>query len=88
MAEYEEVEQIQDPDGVGLVATITRRAHSNGYTLFSFMIQKEYSSKGEVRRSSFLNDRHIDAAHKLLDLVGSRINFHLDKLNTERRRRG
>ena len=80
MAEFREVVVLKDPDGVGLVAPITVRDHPNGFCVYSFAIFKEYTdSKGEVRRTNFLNKRHIGAAVKLLRLVSERLELEHEK---------
>ncbi len=88
-SDYEEIAVLRDPDGFGLIAPVTRFKKGNGYQAFSFAIMKEFERKAgaPVERSSFLNERHIAAAHKLLDEVGKFIAGEQDKLNTERRAR-
>ena len=86
-SDYEEIAVLRDPDGLGLIAPITKLKKTNGYTSFSFAIMKEFERKegGPVERSSFLNERHVAAAHKLLDLVMNRIAEERDKLLAQRR---
>jgi len=86
-ADYEEIDVVRDPDGLGLIAPITRFKKQNGYHSFSFAIMKEFERKegAPVERSSFLNERHVAAAHKLLDLVVRRIGEEQDKLLASRR---
>lgn len=88
MSDFKEVTQIEDPDGVGLVASITARNRASGYRTFSFSIYKQYTDKnGEVRRTNYLNERHINAAIKLLHAVSERIALEQEKLDTQRRRK-
>ena len=83
---FTEIARLRDPDDLGLVAPITIKTKPNGYVAFSFAIFKEFErSDGETRRSSFLNDRHIDAAHKLLDAVEKRIEIERDRVRAIRR---
>lgn len=86
-SDYEEIAAIRDPDGLGLVAPVTRFKKGNGYHSFSFAIMKEFVRKegAPVERSSFLNERHVAAAHKLLDAVVEFIATEQDKLDTQRR---
>lgn len=78
---------MRDPDGLGLIAPITRFKKPNGYYAFSFAIMKEFERRegGPVERSSFLNERHIAAAHKLLGMVAIRIAEEQDRILNERR---
>jgi len=83
---FVEIARLRDPDDLGLVAPITIKTRPNGYVAFSFAIFKEFErADGETQRSSFLNDRHIDAAHKLLDAVERRIEIERDRVSTSRR---
>lgn len=86
-SDYEEIAVLRDPDGLGLIAPITRLKKGNGYHSFSFALMKEFERKegAPVERSSFLNERHIAAAHKLLDEVDQFIAKEKDKLLVERR---
>lgn len=85
--EYEEIDAIKDPDGMGLVAPITRMIKPNGYQSFSYAIMKEFERfpGGPTERSSFLNERHAEAAHKLIDLAVERIAVEHDKMQAQRR---
>jgi hypothetical protein len=88
VSEFVEIDRIEDPDGVGIVAVITKRDRAGGYRAFSFALYKEYTDKsGAARRSHYLNERHIDASIKLLRLVEKRLLLEQDKLDNERRRR-
>lgn len=83
---FVEIARLRDPDDLGLVAPITIKRKPNGYVAFSFAIFKEFErSDGETKRSSFLNDRHIEAAHKLLDAVEKRIEIERDRVRAKRR---
>jgi len=86
-SEFIEIDCLRDPDNLGLVAPITIKEKPNGYIAFSFAIFKEFErGGGPTQRSSYLNDRHIDAAHKLLDAIERRIEIERDRV-WERRRR-
>lgn len=87
-SEFTEIEVIRDPEGLGLIASITMREKANGYVAFSFAIFKEFerSVGGATQRTSYMNDRHIEAARKLLDHVERRISEEKDKLHARRRR--
>lgn len=83
---FTEIARLRDPDDLGLVAPITVKRKPNGYVAFSFAIFKEFERPdGDIQRTSFLNDRHIDAAHKLLDAVERRIELERDRVRTKRR---
>ena len=83
---FEEIDRLRDPDNLGLVAPITIKTKPNGYVAFSFAIFKEFERPdGDTTRTSYLNDRHIDAAHKLLDAVQRRIEIERDKVWADRR---
>ena len=87
-SDYEEIAVLRDPDGLGLIAPITRYKKPNGFHSFSFAIMKEFERRegGPTERSSFLNDRHIAAAHRLLNDVEKRIAQEQDKTLASRRR--
>ena len=83
---FTEIARLRDPDDLGLVAPITIKTKPNGYVAFSFAIFKEFEgASGQAKRTSFLNDRHIDAAHKLLDAVEKRIEIERDRVRASRR---
>lgn len=86
-SDYEEIAVLRDPDGMGLIAPITRFRKGNGYYAFSFAIQKEFERTpgGPTERTSFMNDRHILSIRKLLDEVERRIAIEQDKLMAHRR---
>lgn len=86
-SDYEEIAVVRDPDGLGLIAPITVFKKRNGYHSFSFTIMKEFERKegAPVERSAWIGERHIEAAHKLLDLAASRIAEEQDKINAARR---
>ena len=87
MSEFKEIARIEDPDGIGLVASITKRDRAGGYRAFSFSVFKVWTDKaGETRNTSYLNARHIPALRKLLSLVEQYIALEQDKLDTERRK--
>lgn len=77
--------ELKDPDGMGVVAIITTKRRPTGYMSYSFALKKEFELNGETKRSAFLQDRHIGAARKLLDMVEERIREEQDKLFTTRR---
>lgn len=86
-SDFVELAVIRDPDDMGLIAAITMKDHPNGYRAFSFALFKEFE-RGDgrpVERSSFLNERHLGAARKLLDMVETRIRAEQDKVHTRRR---
>jgi hypothetical protein len=87
--DFVEVDVLRDPDGLGLVAPITARVKPNGFTAFSFAIFKEFErAPGHpTQRTSYMNERHISAMHKLLDRVEKRIAEEQDKIHTARRLR-
>ena len=85
-SEFNEVAIISDPDGLGLVASITVRERDNGYQTFSFAIFKEFDRGGDVQRTVYLNARHVGAVRKLLDRVEERIELETDKIHETRRR--
>lgn len=84
-AGFTEVALIRDPDGVGLVAPITIKERPNGYRTVSFAIMKEFERGPITERTSYLNERHIRAARKLLDLVEERLRLEKEKIFTDRR---
>jgi hypothetical protein len=86
VSEFVEIDRLEDPDGVGIIAVITKRDRAGGYRAFSFAIYKEYTDKsGAVRRTNYLNERHVDAAARLLVLVKQRLLLEQDRLDAERR---
>lgn len=88
-SEYEVIDTLRDPDGLGLIAEITRFRRGNGFTGVSFAIFKEFErrSGGPTERTAYLNSRHIGAARKLLDLVETRVAEETDKFHEARRAR-
>jgi hypothetical protein len=86
-SDFVELDVLHDPDGLGLVAPITVRENA-GYKAFSFAIFKEFERKegGPTQRTAYMNERHLVAARKLLDLVETRIRAEQDKWHTHARR--
>lgn len=87
-SEFTVIDTLRDPDNTGVAARITVRDKPNGYRSFSFSIFKEFEREpgGATQRSAFLNDWHIEAAHKLLDRVAERIEQEKAKVHGRRRR--
>jgi len=85
---FVEIETLRDPDGMGLVAAITAKQKDNGYTAYSFAIFKEFerSTGGPTQRTNYLNERHIGAARKLIDMVEARIAVSRDQLHEQKRK--
>lgn len=69
------------------MAILTRCDKPNGYTKLSWALYKEFerTTGGQTERTQYLNERHISAARKLLDMVESRLAVERDKLHTTRR---
>ena len=86
-SDYEEIAVLRDPDGLGLIAPITRLKKGNGYHSFSFAIMKEFERTpgGPTQRSSFLNVRHIPGVIKLIESAEKMIESEKDKLLANRR---
>lgn len=78
---YQEVETLRDPDGV--IAVITENTDSGR---LSFRIQKEFESQGEVKATSYLGRRHIDAIRRLADRLEDRLDVHVDRVKIDRAR--
>lgn len=80
------LEEIRDPDS-GLLVVITKKQKYTGYVGFSFAFFKEFERQAgsETERSTWLNDRHIGAARRLLDLAEECIQREKEKLWTQRR---
>lgn len=87
--DYELIDTLRDPDDLGLVSVITMRDRENGYRAFSFAFFKEFERKegGPTQRTSYLNERHIPAARKLLDQTERRIAQERDRVHQGRRDR-
>ena len=86
-SDYEVIDTINDPDGMGLVAELTRFRRSNGFTGVSFAIFKEFERRpgGPTERTSYLNQRHLGAARKLLDLIEDRMAQETERFHAARR---
>ena len=83
---FTEIDRLRDLDNLGLVAPITIKTKPNGYVAFSFAIFKDFERPGgDTQRTSYLNDRHIDAAHKLLEAVEKHIELERDRVWADRR---
>jgi hypothetical protein len=80
---YREIETIKDPDGV--IAVITQRMDTGH---LSFRIQKEYEAGGQVRATSYLGRRHIEAIERLVVRVGDRIDILTDIAKVSRANQG
>jgi hypothetical protein len=80
---YREIETLRDPDGV--IAVITERTDTGH---FSFRIQKEYESRGEVKATSYLGRRHIEGVIRLTKQAGERIDVLADVAKVRRARSG
>jgi hypothetical protein len=78
-----ELDLLRHPEG--LVARITYRDMASGYRSYSFTLLKEFEQDGCVARTAFLNERHIDAVHELVELARERIQRDKDRLFTARR---
>ena len=59
---YEPVHTIRDHE-TGLECAITRRQDTG---IYSFRIEKVYEKDGQVRRTSYLNRRHLVALRRLI----------------------
>ncbi len=70
---YEEIDVIQDVDGV--CAVITRRKSNGSY---SFMFAKVFDRDGTPERTSFVQRRHVDAIMRLTPQVAERIDQLMD----------
>jgi hypothetical protein len=83
--QYQEIETVRDSDGV--VAVITQRVGSN---YFSFRILKEYvdQNDGEVKYTSFMGRRHLDAVERVTQQVRDRIDVLEDQFKVRRARQG
>jgi hypothetical protein len=84
-SDFVELATLRDPEGLGLIALINVKDKPNGYKSFSFALFKEFERGGATERTAFLNERHLGAARKLLDMVEKRIRAEQDKLHTQRR---
>jgi hypothetical protein len=71
---YEDVERIEDPDGI--VAVISRRRSNGHLTLALF---KTYRRDDAIERTSFFGSEFVPAAHRVLDLASRR----MEKLREE-----
>ena len=80
---YREVETLSDSDGV--VVVITRRIDTGHH---SFRIQKEFESQGQVKHTSYMGRRHVDAITRLMKRVGERIDILDDQFKVSRARSG
>jgi hypothetical protein len=65
---YEDIEEINDPDGV--VAIISRR-RSNG--ALSIALFKVYDRDGVREKTTFLSARHFAGVRRVLDIAEARI---------------
>jgi hypothetical protein len=77
--------RLEGDDDVGLVAPITAREKSPGHVVLSFAIMKEFERGAITERTSYLNQRHIDAARKLLDMVEERLMLEKERIIARRR---
>ena len=79
---YREVETLRDPDGV--VAVITERTDTGH---LSYRIQKEFvAGDGQVKATSYLGRRHLQAIRRLCDQLEDRLDVHVDRLKIGRAR--
>lgn len=63
--DFVEFKVLRDDAGV-VIAVITFRTRANGERLFSFSLMREFDSEGISKRTCWLNDRHADAALRLI----------------------
>jgi hypothetical protein len=80
---YREIETLRDPDGI--IVVITQRTDTGHH---SFRIQKEFESQGQVKHTSYLGRRHVDAVTRLMKKVGDRIDILDDQFKISRARAG
>lgn len=67
MSKFEEVDVIRE----GEVIVVITENRTTG--MRTFMIAKEFARDGKISRSSFLSERHIPTALRLLDQVTDRL---------------
>lgn len=69
---FTELDVIRDTDGV-VIAVLTYRTKPNGERLLSFSFMREFDDQGSMRRTCWLNDRHLDATARLLPRIKARL---------------
>jgi hypothetical protein len=67
-----EFDVIRDVDGV-LIAVLTYRTRQNGERMLSYSFMREFDQDGAMRRTCWLNGRHIDAVSRLLPRIKARL---------------
>lgn len=84
--DFQQLAVVHDPDGSGAIAIVTVRDRASGFRSYSFALFKEFEHDGVVKKSSYLMERHLDVAHRLIDMVAEVIKADQEKLNTAKRR--
>lgn len=84
-SDYVEVETIRDPECEGIAAVVSMRV-SKG--TFKFKLVKEFERGGKTTNTVYLERRHVDSTHKILDRVARRIDELEDQERARRRARG
>jgi hypothetical protein len=79
---HEEIHVLRKEDGV--VAVITRY-QQGGTPRYSFSFYKEYDRDGEIRRSHWLDRRHLASVRELTDEVDQWLALQEDRLRAARR---
>jgi len=84
---FREIDLLRLPgdQDIGLVAPITVKESGSGHVILSFAIMKEFERGAVTERTSYLNQRHIDAARRLLDMVEERLMLEKERVLTRRR---
>jgi hypothetical protein len=67
---YEDVEEIKDVDGVVVVITRHRATGKLGAGFFKVF---DRSGDGDVEKTAFLSERHLDAVSRLVPIVRARM---------------
>lgn len=80
---HEEVHVLRRDDGV--IAVITRYNAGKGMHRYSFSFYKEYDRNGEIRRSHWLDRRHLESIRELTDEADRWLATEEDRLRAARR---
>lgn len=82
--DFEEIEVINDPDGV--VGVITSRVKANGRKAYSYSLMKVYDKDGSTHRTCWLGPQHFDAVRRLVDKLERQIELLEDRDRAQARK--